>query len=299
VIAEYENDTLVRKFIYGSGIDEPVCMLSSGEVYYYHYDGLGSVVALTDTSGTFVEYYEYNVFGEPTIWDVNAMEIVDSSVVGNPFMFTGREYEPETGLYYYRARFYKPSIGRFLQTDPIRYTAGLNLYTYCGNNPLNWMDPWGLDTLGIHGGDTHSWISYTNDKGKTTTYGLWHPWKGKSVLKKTGGIGLGGERLGKSDVYENRESGLGVANRYYNNLSETQKERFNKWLEKNHKYRYPTNNCSSWASDTVKEVVGEDVDADDALLLGVETPGELIESIQELEEQNPTENESSDKTKCK
>jgi len=119
-------------------------MLSSGEVYYYHYDGLGSVAALTDVNGTFVEYYEYNVFGEPTIWDVNAMEIVDSSVVGNPYMFTGREYDSDTGLYYYRARYYNPSIGRFLQTDPIGYAGGLNLYTYIGNNPLNWIDPWGL-----------------------------------------------------------------------------------------------------------------------------------------------------------
>jgi RHS repeat-associated protein len=145
VIADYNsNGTLLRAFIYGDGIDEPICMAGSSGMYYYHYDGLGSVVALTDTSGTFVEYYEYNVFGEPTIWDVNAMEIVDSSVVGNPYMFTGREYDSETGLYDYRNRIYKPSIGRFLQTDPIRYAVGLNLYSYCGNNPIIYVDPYGL-----------------------------------------------------------------------------------------------------------------------------------------------------------
>ena len=67
------------------------------------------------------------------------------SDVNNPYMFTGRRYDSEAGLYYYRARYYSPYIGRFIQTDPIGYEAGLNLYTYCGNNPLNWLDPLGLD----------------------------------------------------------------------------------------------------------------------------------------------------------
>jgi RHS repeat-associated protein len=102
------------------------------------------VAALTDVNGTFVEYYEYNVFGEPIIWDVNTMEIVDSSVVGNPYMFTGREYDSDTGLYYYRARYYNPYIGRFLQPDSLGYIYGLNLYTYARNNPIRYTDPWGL-----------------------------------------------------------------------------------------------------------------------------------------------------------
>jgi RHS repeat-associated protein len=67
-------------------------------------------------------------------------------------LFTGRRFDPETALYYYRARYYAPDIGRLLQTDPIGYYGGLNLYTYVGNNPLNWTDPYGLQGLPVSGG---------------------------------------------------------------------------------------------------------------------------------------------------
>ncbi|NIP27199.1 MAG: hypothetical protein GWN67_28365, partial [Phycisphaerae bacterium] len=119
VIAEYDgNNNLLRKFVYGPGIDEPICMIVPGVgTYYYHFDGLGSIIALYNSSGNMVESYSYDVFGDPNT----------TSSLGNPYKFTGRRYDSEAGLYYYRARYYHPAIGRFLQADPIGYEAGMNL----------------------------------------------------------------------------------------------------------------------------------------------------------------------------
>jgi RHS repeat-associated protein len=139
-LAEYDgNNNLLRKYIYGPAVDEPISMIDvehSNATYYYHFDGLGSVTALTNASGTTAVLYEYSVYGQVAASDPNHP---------NRFTFTGREFDKETGLYYYRARYYNPEIGRFLQTDPSGYGAGMNLYAYCMNGPMNRIDPFGLD----------------------------------------------------------------------------------------------------------------------------------------------------------
>jgi len=140
-IAEYDgDDNLLRKYIYGPGIDQPICIIDvedSNAVSYYHYDALGSVVALSDANGDTIQVYEYDVYGNVAASDPNHT---------NPFMFTGRRLDSETGLYFYRARTYNPALGRFLQTDPIGYGDGMNWYAYCGNNPVSWIDPFGCET---------------------------------------------------------------------------------------------------------------------------------------------------------
>ncbi len=147
IIAEYDGSgTLRRKFVYGPGLDEPICLIdvaNGNAAYYYHLDGLGSVVALSNVNKVLVERYAYDVFGRPTIRDPNGV-VLAASAWGNPYLFTGRAYDGESGLYYYRARYYDYATGRFLQPDPIGYDDGLNLYAYVGNRPCGFVDPSGL-----------------------------------------------------------------------------------------------------------------------------------------------------------
>jgi len=135
IIEEWEGETLARKYIYGAGIDESLVMITlGGAKYCYHYDALGSVRNLTDSTGATVASYGYDVYGAFNL---------TGNAHGNSYTFTGRQWDPESALYYYRARYYSLTLGRFLQADPIEYKDGPNLYTYAQNNPTNFIDPEG------------------------------------------------------------------------------------------------------------------------------------------------------------
>ncbi|MBU2540802.1 MAG: hypothetical protein KJ593_02770 [Candidatus Omnitrophica bacterium] len=140
IIAEYDGtNTLQAKYLHGPGIDEPLNIERGGQTYWYHVDGLGSITALTDDTGTVVQTYLYDSFGN--------IKAETGSLI-NPYTYTGRELDPESGLYYYRARYYDASIGRFLQEDQLFGLAKLpqtfNGYLYSLNNPLIFIDPFGL-----------------------------------------------------------------------------------------------------------------------------------------------------------
>ncbi|MGD9404339.1 MAG: RHS repeat-associated core domain-containing protein, partial [Anaerolineae bacterium] len=137
------GQTLAR---YTSGdMDDWLSMERNGQRYTYHADGLGSVVGLSDDTGSLVEGYRYSPFGRTEVVD-GADQPLDDSAVGNPFRFTGRQFLGLGELYDYRARVYDPALGRFLSEDPMGANWDPNRYAYALNNPTTLIDPTGEDT---------------------------------------------------------------------------------------------------------------------------------------------------------
>jgi len=104
---------------------------------FYHYDGLGSVILLTDAKGRSETGYLYDAWGSP---------ILPTPPI-NPFRFAGQALDPTTGLYYLRARYYDSSVGRFMSKDPVSH--GPNQYSYASSNPLRYADPTGLTVADV------------------------------------------------------------------------------------------------------------------------------------------------------
>ena len=146
MVEEYVDDILHASYLYGNNIDEILQMKKGSDVYYYHTNHLGSVMALTDGEGTLIERIAYDAYGEPTFMGASGVENAQSSV-GNTILFTGREYDYESGIYYYRARSLHPRIGRFMQHDPLMYVDGMNDYTYAFNNSVFHTDIYGLSAF--------------------------------------------------------------------------------------------------------------------------------------------------------
>jgi RHS repeat-associated protein len=137
VLYEYDrNNAVATRYVHNLGTDNHLAMEKNGKLYVYYKDTLGSVIAITDYWGNIVQTYDYDSFG-------NIVSIKDPTFE-QPYTYTGREWDKETGLYYYRARYYDPMEGRFIQKDPSGFDGGINLYVYVGNSPLNRTDPTGL-----------------------------------------------------------------------------------------------------------------------------------------------------------
>ncbi len=139
IIAESDIDgTLQKEYIYILGNRFAMIDSATYYLYFYHNDHLGTPILMTDVYGDLVWEGNYAPFGD--------VEISEASSIENNFRFAGQYYDHETDLHYNYHRYYDPATGRYLTPDPIGLAGGINLYAYTENNPINLIDPLGLDT---------------------------------------------------------------------------------------------------------------------------------------------------------
>ncbi|AQT67131.1 Cell wall-associated polypeptide CWBP200 [Anaerohalosphaera lusitana] len=171
VLEEYEvgmhGTYMAKQYVYGNYIDEALKMSDDTDSHYYIQDHLYSPVALLDTNGSTVERYEYNAYGQATVYTDKGTDntwltpddntsTTSSPIIANEYTFTGRRLDSlhanQLPLMQYRHRYYDPQMGRFLTRDPAKYINGLNLYQYCQSRPLVYVDPAGLFIDDVVGG---------------------------------------------------------------------------------------------------------------------------------------------------
>jgi len=143
-----------NRYVHGPGADQPLATEAyapntpptpgTGSQYYYHADGEGSIRLLTDSAGQVANRYDYDSFGR--------RQTAIESLPLQPYGWKGREWVPGPDIYYNRARFYDPLLGRFMSQDPLGYGGGdFNLYSFAWNNAVNWNDPSGLSAAAEEG----------------------------------------------------------------------------------------------------------------------------------------------------
>ena len=223
VIEEVDNsgNTLAR-YTQSANIDAPLGELRVATTIYYDADGVGSITSSTGSSGTTSTTYTYDGYGDLT---------GSTGTITNPLRYTGRELDLETKIYYYRARYYDPAIGRFISEDRIQFLGGGNFYRYAVNNPLRYIDPWGLNTEVIIWNPVDSSGASQFGHASVIINGMsysWGPAPGRNPMNKCCRAGVMNQQPAGNYLLNNTSfrSGLG----YVLNLTAAQENAFANYL---------------------------------------------------------------------
>ena len=203
-MVEDVTDGVTKSYLYGNNIDEALLMRRGEEAYYYHANHLGSTMSLSDKKGKVDEKIEYDVYGVPIITVSEG-----SNAIENAILYTGREYDEDISMYYFRARMHFPILGRFVQKDPLLYIDGMNDFSYVMNNPILYIDKNGLGAFKI----VPKLLGQTAELLRAYAASFW---KGAQTQKKATQAGETGLHFGNQltgDVFEKTTKGVagGVA----------------------------------------------------------------------------------------
>lgn len=202
------------------------------------------------------ESYNYDAYGNVTIKNSGG-SVISTSAYGNRFLFQGREYDYATQLYHFRARWYDTETGRWLSNDPIGISGGLNLYAFCANDPVNFVDPMGLDVffnrVPILGG--HAWVKVGGESPRG---------------EEDGGITYGAYPCGYFLFYttmliqtpDDYANSYGFRSRFYKTTKEDE-EKLSEWIcssydingTNNFPYSIPSNTCWTFSSEVEEQLI--------------------------------------------
>ncbi len=240
----------VHLYTYLPGADHPHSVRVGVNTYYYTRDGQGNVSGLVTSGNAVRAWYEYSPYGEM---------LADTGWVWQRYRFKGREWDPETGLYYMRARYYDPYLGRFISEDPIGLAGGLNPYAFVMSDPVNGSDPTGLGFWGKEDGCYYdrdpitgiwTWLSWGDQRciGPQGRGGLnprLDPFYNPPRRERggTGGSGTGGTSIGTS---QNPHATVGMTCKSFATLPGIRQIGDALWNASNSRANRPLNEYQAW-----------------------------------------------------